>query len=153
MWLGGSSFIRTGMTQTKSDLLTKEYAEIRQRIEELDPLVQEHATLTAAEKALKPILSNGHAGSSNGASAAKAIAVPRRGQRKRPGRRKGSGTRAAQALELVTAHPGIAIPGLAEKMGINQNYLYRVLPGLEAEGKVKRDGKGWVPVAVEAPIG
>ena len=25
-------------------------------------------------------------------------------------------------------------------MGIKQNYLYRVLPGLEQDGKVKREG-------------
>jgi hypothetical protein len=28
-------------------------------------------------------------------------------------------------------------------MGIKQNYLYRVLPGLESEGKVKKSGRGW----------
>jgi hypothetical protein len=30
-------------------------------------------------------------------------------------------------------------------MGIKQNYLYRVLPGLEQENKVKKDGRGWHP--------
>jgi hypothetical protein len=30
-------------------------------------------------------------------------------------------------------------------MGIKQNFLYRVLPGLEQEGKVKKDGRGWHP--------
>jgi hypothetical protein len=28
-------------------------------------------------------------------------------------------------------------------MGIKQNYLYRVLPGLEKEGKVRKEGRGW----------
>jgi hypothetical protein len=32
-------------------------------------------------------------------------------------------------------------------MGIKQNYLYRVLPGLEQEKKVRKDGRGWYPVA------
>ncbi len=32
-------------------------------------------------------------------------------------------------------------------MGIKQNYLYRVLPGLANEKKVKKDGKGWHPIA------
>ncbi len=54
------------------------------------------------------------------------------------GRRKGSGTRAAEALSFVRGQPGITIPEVAAKMGIKQNYLYRVLPGLEQEGKVKR---------------
>lgn len=63
----------------------------------------------------------------------------------RVGRRKGSGTRAAQALSFVQGQPGITIPELASKMGIKQNYLYRVLPGLEQEGKLEKKGRGWHP--------
>jgi hypothetical protein len=63
--------------------------------------------------------------------------------KRRAGRRKGSGTRAAEALSFVQAQPGITIPELAAKMGINQNYLYRVLPGLQKEGKIRKDGRGW----------
>jgi hypothetical protein len=65
--------------------------------------------------------------------------------KRRAGRRKGSGTRAAQALSFVQGQPGITIPELAAKMGIKQNYLYRVLPGLEQEGKLKKQGRGWHP--------
>jgi hypothetical protein len=65
----------------------------------------------------------------------------------RGGRRKGSGTRAAQALSFVQGQPGITIPELAAKMGIKQNYLYRVLPGLEQEGKLEKKGRGWHPKA------
>jgi hypothetical protein len=65
--------------------------------------------------------------------------------RRRAGRRKGSGTRAAQALSFVTGQPGITIPELAAKMGIKQNYLYRVLPALEQEKKIKKSGRGWHP--------
>jgi hypothetical protein len=65
--------------------------------------------------------------------------------RRRAGRRKGSGTRAVEALGLVQGQPGITIPELAAKMGIKQNYLYRVLPGLESEGKVTKRGRGWFP--------
>ncbi len=64
---------------------------------------------------------------------------------RRAGRRKGSGTRAAEALSFVTGQPGITIPELAAKMGIKQNYLYRVLPSLEQEGKVAKQGRGWHP--------
>lgn len=67
--------------------------------------------------------------------------------RRRAGRRKGSGTRAAQALQYVTGQPGITIPELAAKMGIKQNYLYRVLPGLEQEKKIKKQGRGWHPAS------
>ena len=65
--------------------------------------------------------------------------------KRRAGRRKGSGTRAAEALALVKGQPGITIPELAARMGIKQNYLYRVLPGLEQEKKVKKQGRGWHP--------
>jgi hypothetical protein len=62
---------------------------------------------------------------------------------RKAGRRKGSGTRAAQALSIVSEQPGVTIPELAARMGIKQNYLYRVLPGLEQEGKVAKQGRGW----------
>jgi hypothetical protein len=63
----------------------------------------------------------------------------------RVGRRKGSGTRAAQALSFVQGAPGITIPELAAKMGIQANYLYRVLPGLEQDGKLEKKGRGYHP--------
>jgi hypothetical protein len=81
-------------------------------------------------------------------SAAKAAAAPPAAvapAKRRAGRRKGSGTRAAQALSFVQGQPGITIPELAAKMGIKQNYLYRVLPGLEQEGKLSKQGRGWHP--------
>nr|WP_281381562.1 MarR family transcriptional regulator [Conexibacter arvalis] len=46
---------------------------------------------------------------------------------------------------MVRARPGITIPELAEHMGIKPNYLYRILPQLEEEGKVRREDKGWLP--------
>ena len=70
--------------------------------------------------------------------------------RRRPGRPRGrsrSGTRANQALELVRSTPGITIPQIAEKMGIEPNYLYRVMPRLATDGQVKRDGQGWHPAS------
>ena len=45
----------------------------------------------------------------------------------------------------LAKQPGITIPELAAKMGIKQNYLYRVLPILEEEGKVHKEGRGWHP--------
>jgi len=77
-------------------------------------------------------------------AAATATRAPARRGRP-PGRRKGSGTRAAQALSIVSEQPGVTIPELAARMGIKQNYLYRVLPGLEQEKKVAKQGRGWHP--------
>jgi hypothetical protein len=64
---------------------------------------------------------------------------------RRGGRPKGGGKRAREALSLVQGQPGITIPELAAKMGIKQNYLYRLLPGLEQEGKLEKKGRGWHP--------
>jgi CRP-like cAMP-binding protein len=84
--------------------------------------------------------------------AARAAAATTTSTRRRTGRRPGrprgrsrGGTRANQALELVRSQPGITIPQIAEKMGIEPNYLYRVMPRLLSDGQVKREGQGWHP--------
>ena len=103
---------------------------------------------TAAARATAPSKSEAAAANAAPAKAkapkAKAARKPAgRPSKRRAGRPKGSGTRAAEALSLVQGQPGITIPELAGKMGINQNYLYRVLPGLQKEGKIRKDGRGW----------
>jgi hypothetical protein len=131
------------------DFLEEKRKEIQQRLKELRPLVDEYHRLEAAEQALSGV-GNG----STSSARTTAAAAPRRARRARAkapggtgrrGRPKGSGTRANQALELVKARPGITIPELAEAMGIKQNYLYRVMPGLADDGKVTKSGKGWMP--------
>jgi hypothetical protein len=84
-------------------------------------------------------------GSSSGAGAG----TTRRssGRRGRPRGRRGGATRANQALELVRNRPGISIPEIASELGIEPNYLYRVMPKLVADGHVTRDGQGWHPAA------
>ena len=78
--------------------------------------------------------------------ATRARATRRTTARQRPrSTRRGGNTRAAQALELVRTQPGVTIPDLAKAMKIQPNYLYRVLPRLESEGQVKRQGQGWHP--------
>jgi predicted Rossmann fold nucleotide-binding protein DprA/Smf involved in DNA uptake len=72
-------------------------------------------------------------------------ATSRRRARGRPSGRRRGATRATQALELVRSRPGITIPEIATEIKIEPNYLYRVMPRLEQEGQVKRDGRGWVP--------
>jgi hypothetical protein len=124
------------------DFLEEKRKEISQRLKELRPLVDEYHRLEAAERALS--------GVGNGTSTA-TTARPRRTRATRAkssgtgrrGRPKGSGTRANQAFDLVKARPGITIPELADAMGIKQNYLYRVMPGLAEEGKVTKSGRGW----------
>ena len=130
-----------------ADFLDQKRHEIRARLTELRPLVNEYERLQAAAAALDGVPA---------AHAQTAAGVPRAGKRPasartrgathaKRGRPKGSGTRGAEALALVTANPGITIPEIAQKMGIKQNYLYRVLPSLASDGLVAKDGKGWKP--------
>jgi DNA-binding IscR family transcriptional regulator len=45
----------------------------------------------------------------------------------------------------VKSRPGITTSEIAGAMGIKQNYLYRVLPGLERDSKIAKRGRGWCP--------
>ena len=143
-----------------SDFLAEKTGQINARMDELRPMVDEYERLQEARKVLVGI---GETGDSQ-------VRTPngrRRPGRRRPaaartpgpgvatrggpaaspkGRRKGTGSRQTQVLELVARYPGITIPQLAEKMGIKHNYLYQVLPGLAREGKVRKEGRGWHPV-------
>ncbi len=65
--------------------------------------------------------------------------TPRR-RRKRRG-----GTRADQAVNLITKEPGISASDVAKQMKIKPNYLYRVLGDLEKEGRVKKQGRQYFP--------
>jgi len=60
-------------------------------------------------------------------------------------RRRRGGTRADQAVELITSQPGISASDVAKTMKIKPNYLYRVLGDLEKEGRVKKDGRQYYP--------
>ncbi len=151
-----------------TDFLDEKRNQIAGRLKELEPLVDEYRRLEAAASVLAAIDGSAPAaaatttaagaptplrpgrprGSVNRVSAAAPLeaARPKPGRRKGRGRRrKGSGTRAAQALSVVQARPGITIPELATEMGIQTTYLYRVLPGLEQEGKAEKKGRGWWP--------
>jgi hypothetical protein len=152
-----------------TDFLDEKRTQITARLEELKPLVDEYSRLEAAASALAGVGGSAPAaiaaaprrrgrgrprGSVSRASKAAPAGAPVKAARRKPGRppgrpkgrvgrRKGSGTRAAQALSFVQGQPGITIPELAAKMGIKQNYLYRVLPGLERDGKLEKKGRGW----------
>jgi hypothetical protein len=130
-----------------ADFLDEKRSEIGARLKELRPLVEEYQRLEAAAAALDGVpTTNGHAGPARRSPARAAATSSRRGKGTgRRGRPKGSGTRGAEALALVRTKPGITIPEIAEQMGIKQNYLYRVLPGLAEDGLVRKDGRGWHP--------
>lgn len=123
-----------------ADFLDAKVREIEERLRELQPLIEEFHRLEAASAALDGVGKGGAVATRR--RAAPAVNGARRG---RPRGRNGASTRAVQTVELVRAQPGITIPELAGHMGIKPNYLYRVLPQLADEGRVRRDGKGWFP--------
>ena len=158
-----------------TDFLDEKRKEITSRLSELKPIVDEYRRVEAAASALDGVGGSTRTataaprrrgpgrprGSSVRSTAAASTAAPAKATRKkvgrpstrkkpgrplrgRAGRRKGGGQRGTEALALIQGQPGIAIPEIATK-GIKQNYLYRVLPGLEKDGKVVKQGRGWHP--------
>ena len=126
-----------------ADFLDEKLKEIDARLKELKPLVEEHNRLEAARNAMA-----GSTSSTDGRSSTTRRRGPGRPKGSGTGRRgrpRGGNTRARQALELVRAQPGITIRELASSMDIQPNYLYRVLPQMEKEGQVSRQGQGWHP--------
>jgi hypothetical protein len=159
-----------------SDLLDRTQRAIALRLRELEPAVEEFERLQAAVAALDGLggstagaASPRRAGSAgrrrrpgrprgsrsatakvaDSAAAALAEKSAPAGKRRRGGkRRRAGGTRGIQAVSIITEHPGITIPELAKKMGINRTGLYRILPGPELEGKISRRELGWYPAGV-----
>ena len=87
----------------------------------------------------RPGRPRGSSSTSGGTAAPKASAAPKKRRRRR------GGTRADQAVELITSQPGISASDVAKTMKIKPNYLYRVLGDLEKEGRVKKDGRNYYP--------
>jgi CRP-like cAMP-binding protein len=75
------------------------------------------------------------------------------GGRVSPGRPRGSGgkrrrkrrggTRAEQALKLITEKPGINPSDIAKQLGIKPNYMYRVMNELQKDKLVSKRGRGY----------
>jgi hypothetical protein len=121
--------------KTVTDFLDEKRKEIDTRLRELRPLVDEYHRLEQAARALEGV----------GAPSARRRTPRRRTSGGRRGRPRGTGKRAIQAQELVRARPVITIRELADAMKIQPNYLYRVMPTLEKEGKVRKRRGGWHP--------
>ena len=115
--------------------------------DQLRALKDETSRLEAARAALAGPTGRRGRPSSNGTARTRARSASRRNGRPATPRSRGGHTRANQTLKLVREKPGIAIPEIAKAMKIEPNYLYRLLPRLESNGQVKRDGQGWHPAA------
>lgn len=117
--------------------------QIERRLADLEPLVAEYDQLTRIRQELDaPSVSNRSVSPErpierrNGASRRTPV-------RRADGRKRG---RAAQAIDIIARHPGVSTKEIAAHMGINENYLYRLLPRMENQGQLTRRDHGWVVV-------
>ena len=126
-------------------ILTDVERQVRARLKELEPLIEE------AEQ-LKRLLASFDQARVEPAK----VERPRRATRAKKGGRLGrpagsaTGSRAGEALRLVEERPGISVAELADAMGIGTTYLYRVMPSLERDGKVRKAGTGYEPAGAPA---
>ena len=141
----------------RTDFLTKQRQQIEARLKELQPAHEEYLTLLKARDALAAVKPDGRRGPGRppGRPAGKRGPGRPRGSRTRSGRStatngrrtrgrgRRSNTRADQALALIKQNPGISVPDIASKMGIRQNYLYRVTAGLQKQRLVRRRDGGF----------
>jgi predicted Rossmann fold nucleotide-binding protein DprA/Smf involved in DNA uptake len=126
-----------------ADVLSELRSSLEKRLRELEPFIKEHAQVREALDALHGV---GKRAQGAAASAAKRGRAARgRSPSRGPGRPRGTGSRAQEALKLVHQHPGITIAEIAKRMKIQANYLYRVLPQLEKDGKIEKREKGYHP--------
>jgi ribosomal protein S25 len=125
------------------DTVSKIRNDLEKRLRELEPLVEEHAHVREALDALKGVGARVERAATTTAKRARSAGAS--ATAKRPGRPRGTGGRAQEALKLVHRHPGITIGELAKRMKIKANYLYRLLPQLQKEGKVEKRDKGYHP--------
>jgi DNA-binding IclR family transcriptional regulator len=125
-----------------NNVLDEARALVERRLAELDDERRrlERALAELGGKAKRSVgRPRGSASTVTSTSTPKASGGPKKRRRRR------GGTRADQAVELITSQPGISASDVAKTMKIKPNYLYRVLGDLEKEGRVKKDGRQYYP--------
>jgi predicted Rossmann fold nucleotide-binding protein DprA/Smf involved in DNA uptake len=128
-----------------ADVLSKIRGDLEKRLHELEPFIEEHAHVRKALDALNGAGTRTERAVKSAVRRSRSTAASTTTSTRPRGRPRGTGLRAEQALKLVHAHPGITLQEMAKRMKIKANYLYRVLPQLEKEGKVKKRDKGYHP--------
>jgi hypothetical protein len=128
-----------------ADFLNEKRAEIDTRLKELRPLHEEYLKLEQAKQALDGLDSapgRRGPGRPRGSRSGTPSTGSADGRRRR--RRRSGGTHAERAMDMIRKNPGITVAEMAPKLGIaHKNYLYRVLNGLQAEGAVQKEGRGY----------
>jgi hypothetical protein len=129
----------TNVLDEARDLIERRLADLDEERRKLERALGELGG-KVAKRPGRPRGSSSTAGARSGTAAApKASGAPKKRRRRR------GGTRADQAVELITSQPGISASDVAKTMKIKPNYLYRVLGDLEKEGRVKKDGRNYFP--------
>lgn len=127
----------TNVLDEARDLVQKRLADLDDERQRLERALVELGGKSARRSPGRPRGSKSTSAPSTSSSTT--TASPRK-RRKRRG-----GTRADQAVNLITSQPGISASDVAKTMKIKPNYLYRVLGDLEKEGRVKKDGRQYYP--------
>ena len=115
--------------------------DIEDRLEEIEPLVEEYERLMGALRLLR------------GDSALRGAGGKRRPTGRKPGRPRGSGHRGGEALKALRKQPGMTVAEIAAEIGTHRNYLFRVLPTLAEQGLLVKQGPRWYPVGTEPSAG
>jgi hypothetical protein len=111
--------------------------QVEERLKELQPLVDEYERLRqVADLLTEP--------TDAGSPRSRGRSTPRRAMATASSRR-AKGQRSEDALNLIREQPGITVAAAAEALGIGTTYLYRLLPRLEREGRIRKEGRGYVP--------
>jgi DNA-binding IclR family transcriptional regulator len=129
----------TNVLDEARELVEKRLADLDEERNRLERALAELGGKATRRAPGRPRGSKAASSASASTSSSASAAAPRR-RRKRRG-----GTRADQAVDLITKEPGISASDVAKQMKIKPNYLYRVLGDLEKEGRVKKQGRQYHP--------
>jgi transposase-like protein len=127
----------TNVLDEARDLVEKRLADLNDERQRLERALAELGGKSTRRSPGRPRGSKSSPASSTAATA--------KGKAPRKRRKRRGGTRADQAVNLITSQPGISASDVAKTMKIKPNYLYRVLGDLEKEGRVKKDGRQYYP--------
>jgi predicted Rossmann fold nucleotide-binding protein DprA/Smf involved in DNA uptake len=141
--------------------------QIDARLSELQPAFAEYTALQQLREAIKsldpeaaaahvslfpfPAVAGGDGATQNGPSADGDSPARRRRARaaaalQGPTPEEQTTAHTEAAIQLIAQEPGLTANQLAERMGVPASVLFRLLPTLQREGRVRKQGKGYRPV-------
>jgi hypothetical protein len=126
-----------------ADFLTEKRQEIDNRLKELRPLYDEYLKLEKAQAALAGMDQGQRRGPGRprGSSSGSSKSASGNGRRRRG---RSGGSWADRALEVVRQNPGVTVTEVGDQLGMTQkNYLYRVMNNLVDDGAVRKEGRGF----------